>query len=304
MRAYLYLSITALAWGGNAVAGKMAVGHISPFLLTSLRWLFALLIVLPFAIGTLKKDWPLVRANWKLLTALGALGFTVFNGTLYLALNYTSTINVVIEQAGMPLVIFLANFVLLRIAVSPLQIVGFLLTLVGVAVTVSNGDLATLLRLELNQGDALMLLAVLLYGGYTVALRWKPAIHWLSLMTVLSAAALVASIPLTIAEAGLGAMVLPDATGWALVAYTALFPSLIAQILYIRGIELIGGNRAGLFINLVPIFGTILAVVILSEPLYAFHLVGLGLVLGGIALAERGKPKQKAPDAQPAGRSM
>jgi drug/metabolite transporter (DMT)-like permease len=290
-RAYLYLTVTALVWGANAVAGKLAVGHISPLLLTSLRWLFAFVFILAFAVPHLKRDMAIIRANAWLLFAFGAFGFTGFNATLYLALNYTSTINAVIEQAGMPLIIFLANFLLFRIAVTWLQMVGFLLTLIGVAVTVSNGDLATLFSLKLNRGDALMMLAILFYGGYTAALRFKPPIHWMSFMTVLCAAAFVASLPLTAMEAAAGAMIPPDRLGWTLMLFTAIFPSLLAQALYIRGNELIGGNRAGLFVNLVPIFGTVLAVIVLGERLYAFHILGLALVLGGIALAEKGKPK-------------
>ncbi|AZN73126.1 DMT family transporter [Georhizobium profundi] len=290
-RAYILLTLTALIWGANAVAGKLAVGHVSPLLLTLFRWLFALLAVLPFAWPHIRRDLPVIRENLTYLMLLGGAGFTGFNATLYLALNYTSTINAVIEQAGMPLIIFAANFILLRIAVSSLQIIGFALTLVGVAVTVSGGDFNALLALQLNRGDALMLVAIVFYGGYTVALRWKPPIHWLSLMAVLCLGAALGALPLAIAEAATDSMITPDATGWAIILFTAILPSLVAQALYIRGNEIIGANRAGLFVNLVPIFGTVLAVAVVGEQLYPFHLVGLGLVLGGIAIAEKGKPK-------------
>jgi drug/metabolite transporter (DMT)-like permease len=252
---------------------------------------FAFIVILPFALPHLARDWPAIRRHWPLLVSYGALGFAGFNAALYAALNYTSTINVVIEQAGMPFIIFVANFLLFRIRVSALQIAGFTLTLAGVALTAGNGDLSTLLSLQLNRGDALMLLAIVLYGGYTVALRWKPDIHWMSLMLVLCLSAAVFSLPLALMESQAGASIYPDATGWALVAFTATFPSLLAQAFYISGVQMIGANRAGLFVNLVPIFGTGLAVLVLNEALYPFHVVALALVLGGIALAERGKPK-------------
>lgn len=302
-RAYSILSLTALVWGANAVAGKLAVGHVSPLLLTSLRWLFAFLIILVFSTRHLARDLPAIRSNWRFLFLLGAFGFAGFNGTMYLALNYTSTINVVIEQAGMPLIIFLASFILFRITVSWLQLFGFGVTLLGVALTISNGDPARLLGLNLNRGDGLMMLAILFYGGYTVALRWKPPIHWQSLMTVLAGSAFIATIPLTAYEHAAGALIVPDMRGWAIALFTAFFPSLLAQALYIRGNEMIGANRAGLFVNLVPIFGTILAVIVLGEALYPFHVAGLLLVLGGIALAEHGKPSPAAAD-QTSARSM
>ena len=289
LRAYLFLIITALSWGGNAVAGKMAVGHLSPMLLTSIRWACALAILLTFALPQVRRDIKVIRANLPLLMAYGAVGFASFNILLYSALEYTTAINVAIEQAGMPMVIFLANFLLFRIRVTWAQIVGFTLTLAGVAITASSGSLARLIGLELNQGDALMLVAVLCYGGYTVALRYKPELHWQSMMTVMAASALVTSLPFSAWEALSGNVIWPDTTGWSVALFTAIFPSLVAQVLFIKGNEIIGSNRAGIFINLVPIFGTLLSVMILGEMLHLYHVVALGLVLGGIWLSERGK---------------
>ncbi|SOE16277.1 drug/metabolite transporter (DMT)-like permease [Hoeflea halophila] len=289
IRAYLFLVITALSWGDNAVAGKMAVGHISPMLLTSLRWAIALTILISFTLPQLRRDREVIRANLPLLMAYGAIGFTFFNNLLYSALQYTTAINVAIEQAGMPMVIFLANFILFRIKVTSAQIVGFLLTLSGVAITASGGSLDRLIGLELNRGDALMLLAVLCYGGYTVALRYKPQLHWQSMITVMAASAFLTSLPFSAFEVARETVIWPDTTGWLVAAFTAIFPALVAQVLFIKGNEIIGSNRAGIFINLVPIFGTLLSVMILGEMLHLYHVVALGLVLGGIWLSERGK---------------
>ena len=293
-RAYLYLTITAAGWGGNAVAGKLAVGHISPAMLTSLRWVVAVLILLPFAWPHLRHDWPIIRANAWRLFFLGLLGFALFNNFLYLGLNYTSAINGVILQAATPLVIFIASFVLLRQRTLFAQLMGFGLSVVGVVLVATDGQPARLLDLDIGLGDALLLMAVLCYGLYTVALRWKPQLHWLSLMTMLAIAAMIGSLPFTLWESAAGRMIVPDAQGWLIVLYAATIASIVTQVLYIRGNEMIGGNRAGLFFNLVPIFGTIFAVVILGEQLQAYHLIALVLVLGGIALAERRGRRQAA----------
>ncbi|MBC7285228.1 DMT family transporter [Hoeflea sp.] len=287
LRAYLFLTITALSWGANAVAGKLAVGHISPMMLTSVRWGLALMILLTFTLPQLRRDRQTIRANLPLLVAYGMVGFAFFNILLYSALEFTTAINVAIEQAGMPMVIFLANFLLFRIRARPAQVAGFALTVAGVAITASGGSLARLLALELNRGDALMLLAVFCYGGYTVALRYKPKLHWQSMITVMAASAFATSLPFTAFEIARDSVIWPDATGWTVAAFTAVFPSLVAQVMFIKGNELIGSNRAGIFINLVPIFGTLLSVMILGEMLEVYHVVALGLVLGGIWLAER-----------------
>jgi drug/metabolite transporter (DMT)-like permease len=284
--AYLLLILTTLFWGGNAVAGKLAVGHISPMLLTTIRWGLAMTVLLFIGRARLKHDWPVVCRHLWLLTALGGLGFTVFNMALYTALIYTTAINASIEQAGMPMLIFAANFLLFRLHVTSAQIVGFVLSVVGIVFTATHGEPQRLLELDVNFGDALMLIAVLVYSAYTVALRFKPAIHWQSLMIMLTGTAFVTSVPFAVAEFWTGNAIVPDRQGWAIVLFTVIFPSLLAQIFYIRGVELIGANRAGLFINLVPIFGTLLSIVILGEDLHLYHAVAMALVLGGIGLAE------------------
>ncbi len=161
-----------------------------------------------------------------------------------------------------------------------------MLSLAGVVLTASHGDPARLLNLDVNFGDLLMLIGVLVYSAYTVGLRFKPPVHWQSLMIVMTATALATTLPFVAAEFWVGAAILPDAQGWGVVLYTVLFPSIVAQIFYIGGVELIGANRAGLFINLVPIFGTLLSIVLLGEDFFAYHAIAMALVLGGIWLAE------------------
>jgi len=290
-RAYFYLSITALFWGGNSVAGKMAVGHVSPMMLTTLRWLVALVVILALMTPQIRRDWDKIRRHWLQLIAYGAVGFTLFNAFLYSAVKYTSAINAVILQAGIPMLIFLFNFALFRMKASLAQVVGFTVTLIGVLLTAAHGDFASLMWLRFNFGDALMILACIVYAAYTVALRWKPAMHWQSFIAAPAFGALLSAIPLLFWELSTGSAIVPDATGWAIVLYAAIFPSLMSQVLYVRGVEMIGANRAGLFINAIPVFGTLLSVLLVGEAFQPFHLVALALVLGGIAIAERGRPK-------------
>lgn len=292
--AYLLLLATTLFWGGNVIAGKLAVGHVSPMLLNALRWGFAFAVLLAIGWRRLLTDWLEIRRNLPLLAALGAFGFAIFTAAMYSALNYTTAINVSIEQASMPMLIFAANFLLFRFRVSWLQMLGFVLSIAGVALTASHGDPARLLALDVNFGDLLMLVGVVVYAGYTVALRFKPAIHWQSLMIVMTAAALITGLPFVAWEFHSGSGIVPDGFGWAVVAYTVIFPSIVSQVFYMRGVELIGANRAGLFINLVPIFGTLLSILILREAFHLYHGIAMALVLGGIWLAETSGRKMDA----------
>jgi len=151
--------------------------------------------------------------------------------------------------------IFIGNYLFFRKPVFVSQVLGFLLTSLAVAITACHGDVKSLLSLDLNEGDALMLVAVFVYAMYTLGLRWKPAIHWKSMMAASAFGALLAAIPLAAYEYQSGQLIFPDQTGWLVVAYTGLVPSLVAQVFYIWGVEQIGPNRAGLFISLVPISG-------------------------------------------------
>lgn len=288
-KAYIFLLLTTLGWGGNAVIGKLSVGHIGPFGLSAARWTLALVLIGAISVPQIRRDWLEVRRHWPLMLAYGAVGFAGFNALLYSSLKYTSAINCVIEQAGIPGVIFIANFALFRIKVGLAQILGFTLTLLGVALTATNGSLSSISDIALNFGDGLMMIAVVLYAGYSVALRWKPAVHWKTLMAASATGALLACLPLVATEIATGSFITPDWIGWVAILYTGTVPSLMSQILYVRGVELIGSNRAGLFMNAIPIFGILLSVIFLGEPFYHFHLVAMAMVLAGITIAEWGR---------------
>ena len=284
----LLLIATTVIWGGNAVAGKFAVGEVSPFMLTAARWWIASVILLVMARDHLKVDWPVLRPRLGYLFILGATGFAAFNGFLYTALQYTSAINVTIIQAGMPLLVFILNFSIFGAPLSAWQVIGYSLTLVGVLLTAAGGDLRNLAALHINFGDLIMIGGAFLYAAFTVGLRAKPNVHWLSFLTCLVAAAALSAIPMVAYEALSGALIWPaSVTGWTIVFYTALLPSIVAQGFFIRGNELIGANKASLYINLVPIFGSLLAVALLGEAFHLYHGFALALVIGGIILAQR-----------------
>ncbi|MGV3549839.1 DMT family transporter [Rhizobium sp.] len=289
IKAYIFLVITGLGWAGNAVVAKFAVGHVGPMTLTVARWTISCAIIAALSLPQIVADWPTIRKNWLVCIVAGALGFTGFNGLLYTALQHTSAINVVIEQAAIPGLIFLGNYLLFRIKLKGAQLAGYMLTLLGVAVTASNGSLRTILELGFNQGDLLMLLAGIIYAAYTISLRYKPDIHWKSMFAASSFGAALAALPMFVWEASSADFIVPDMIGWSAILFAALVPSIVSQVLYIRGIELIGSNRAGLFINTIPVFGTLLAVIFLQEPLLGFHIAALALVISGIAIAERGR---------------
>lgn len=290
--ATLLLTLTTLFWGGNAVAGKFAVGEVSPLLLTALRWLIAVTLLLALSHRHVARDWPIIRRHLPYLFALGAFGFAAFNAALYTSLKYTTAINVTILQAAMPMIIFGLNFIIFRTRIHWAQALGYSVTLLGVLFTASNGQLSLLADFAFNKGDAIMLVGAFIYSSYSVALRARPELHWLSFMTVLVAAAALTSILFASTEIINGTVIWPTSTtAWSVILYTVVFPSVLGQAMFARGVELIGSNRAGLFMNLVPIFGAFLAVILLGEVFHMYHALALALVVGGIIIAQNLTPK-------------
>ncbi len=288
-QAYALLTLTAVCWAMNAVLGKYAVGEISPMALVSLRWLGAVLLMAAFAHQKIRRDWPILRTRLIYLLFMGALGFTGFNMLFYMSAHSTSAVNIGILQGSIPVFVLIGAMIFLGTRVGILQSAGVLLTIIGVVIIGAGGNLLALESLVVNPGDLMMLAACLLYAGYTVGLRYRPDVSALSFFTIMACAAFLTSIPFTFIEISLDHFQAPTTKGWMVVVIVTLFPSFIAQLSFMRGVEILGPSRAGVFVNLVPIFASIMAVAFLGEPFELYHGLALGLVLFGIWMSERGK---------------
>ena len=293
LHAYAVLATASLCWAANSIFGRLAVGEISPLLLVSFRWLGVLLLLLVFARRFVVQDWPVLRTRLPYIALMGASGFALFNSVFYVAAHSTTAINLGILQGAMPVFVVLGMFAVYRVQVTRIQTLGIIVTIVGVVIVGSAGSLARLAALEFKLGDLLMLAACVLYAGYTVGLRRRPEVSSLGFFTAMVAVSFAVSVPLTVTEAMLGQLQWPTAKGWMIIPMVVLFPSFLAQVCFLKGVTLIGPSRAGVFINLVPIFAAILAVVFLRESFEAFHGVALLLVFCGIWLSEHGKEQQK-----------
>jgi drug/metabolite transporter (DMT)-like permease len=284
---YLLLVLTTLAWGGNSVASRAAVGEVSAMALTCVRWGLVMAALFAFGWRRIVEGWPSVRAQWKPILLMGATGYTGFNAIYFTAAHYTTAVNLSIIQGAMPVFIMLGAFAVFRSPIRMGQVLGMGVTIAGIAVVASKGDVATLARLHFNIGDLMMLACCAIYAGFTLALRKLKNASGVAFFAGLAIAAFVSSVPLLGWEIGSGAVQWPTPKGWLLLTYIALVPTALAQLGFMRAVAMIGPGRAGLFINLVPIFGALLAVLILREPFGLYHAAALALVLFGIFLAER-----------------
>jgi drug/metabolite transporter (DMT)-like permease len=285
-QAYVLLVFTMLVWGANAVAARMAVGEISPMLLTFLRWGICCAALFLTSRRQIAMHWRALLPSWRYVALMGTLGFTGFNALFYAAAHHTTAINIAIIQGTIPVFVLLGSLFFFKTRITALQVVGVVLTMTGIAIVASRGHIEVLAALAFNIGDIWMVVACLLYAGYALGLRRRPAVPAIVFFAASAAVAALVSLPLVAAEIVMEQAFVPTTKGLLLVLFIGLLPSFASQMTFIQGVSLIGPARAGMFLNLVPIFGPLLAVIVLGEPLSMFHALALALVLGGIYIAE------------------
>ncbi|OJU83799.1 MAG: permease [Shinella sp. 65-6] len=298
MRAFAMLGLVMLLWAGNSIIGRAVRDDVPPFTLALIRWAGALLVLTPFALATVWRDRAAILARWKAVLVLGVLGVGAFNGLLYLGLHYTTATNALLMQAAIPAMVMLLDLMFFGTRAGPVQVAGVALSILGVAGIVFEGDPAAALRLHLGKGDALVLIAVVVWSLYTVLLRLRPAISPVSFIWVTFAIGVLTMAPPAFAEWHAGKEILwsPGVLGAFL--YVCLLPSLASYFIYNWATDQVGPARAGQAITMMPLFGALLSALLLGEKLHGYHLAGMALILAGIvagALAPR--PREAAQDS-------
>lgn len=288
-RPVLLLFLTALFWASNAIAGQLARGEITPMQHVLIRWIMITGLVWPVFGRQVIAHWPAARPHIVRIVIMAMLGFTGFNMLFYIASFNTTGVNIGILQGSVPVFVVIGAFVWHRAQLSARQIVGVLITLVGVAVVATKGAPWLVLGIALNFGDVMMLCACASYAVYAVMLRDRPAMPGGVFFALMCPIAIITALPPAVYEAMQPGYVLPTLNGWLITLFVSIFPGALAQQFFLRGVDLIGPGRAGVYTNLVPVFAAGLAVLILGETFAAYHLAALVLVLGGIALAQTAK---------------
>ncbi|WP_158240829.1 DMT family transporter [Telmatospirillum siberiense] len=277
-----------LFWAGNAIAGRMAVGQLPPIALAFWRWLFALLIVLPFGLPKMMAQWNEVRHRWKVLALIALFSVTAYNTLLYVALTSTTAVNATLVSAAIPVAIVLLSWLWLGEKVGLSQSLGIAISLSGVVLVITRGDPGNLQTLGLEPGDFWVLAAVVSWAIYSVLLRrYPPGLSPLALLTVQMILGWLFLTPFYLWELTTGQAFLLTVQSAGLIAFVAIFPSILAYHLWNQGVASLGANLAGQYTYLIPIFTALLAVFFLDEPFRWFHAAGLVTIIGGIRLASK-----------------
>lgn len=284
---YLLLAVTSLLWSGNHIIGRATGGQVPPMALSTARWLIPAIVMWPLARHHLARDWPTIRAHWKIMLWLSVTGGALFTVLQYVGLQHTSALNVSVLNSLVPVLIVAVSALCFRDRITARQLGGIATSSLGVLAIIAHGQVETLAALAFNGGDLITLVSMVLFAVYAAYLRLRPNIHWLSFLFVLAVVSTAFNMPLFIWEMLDGARLQPTLITVVAIGYVSIFPSLLAFAAWNRGVELIGANRAGPFLHLVPIYTAVLASTLLDEHLAAYHIVGFALILSGVWLASR-----------------
>jgi drug/metabolite transporter (DMT)-like permease len=294
---YLLLSLTAFFWSLNWVIGRAIVGHVTPFALAYIRWIVALALMLPFAWREIQANKEVIRRNWKMIAWLGFWGTGLHNVFAYAGLQYTTATNGVILNSSVPIMIIVLAWLIYRDTITRVQSLGVAISMLGVFAILTRGDLAVLANFQLNKGDIIVVVGMVFWAAYTVFLRHKPVgLPGLALLACCASFGVVLLTPLFVVEMVFldGRIELTPAT-LAAMLYVGIFPSFVGYIFWNRGVAEVGPNISGIFMHLMPVFGSLLAWLFLGEQIRVFHIVGIALILSGITLTTRGRRAEPEP---------
>jgi drug/metabolite transporter (DMT)-like permease len=286
--AFTFLALANLLWSGNWVLGRALRDALDPISLNFWRWVIAVVVLAPFALPGLAAKRQVIRAHAGILALLALIGVSIFQTLVYQGLKTTTTVNAVLINCSAPLFIMLCTWVLEGERGTLRQLAGILISVLGIFIIASRGEPARLLQLEFHSGDAWILLAVAIWGIYSVLLKRRPAelggVHFLF---VLAVAGVLFLAPAFALQTWQSPPRLPTPTEALAVLYVGLAASVAAFIFWNRGVAAVGPNAAGFTLYLLPMFGTLLAIAFLGETFGGFHAVGIATIVAGVVLATR-----------------
>ena len=287
--AYFLLFLTTLFWSGNFIVGKAASMYaIPPFSLNFYRWLFAWLILLPFTFKEIIKKKDYILSNSGFFIILGITSITIFNSIVYYSLNFTQVISGVLMISTIPVMIIFISSLLKIEKTNIFQIFGVILSLTGVIFIVTKADIEILITLNFNKGDLTMIVAMFSWATYSALLKKKKyELTQISLLQIVITFGLAFLIPIYFIEMSMGYLIKLGTPFYLTLIYVVLFPGLASFFFWIKGISIIGANRSGVFLHLMPIFGAVMAMLIFNEKFMFYHFLGAIFILMGIILSNR-----------------
>ena len=289
--AYLLLTLSALFWAGNFIVGKFAtLFEIPPLTLNVFRWLSVWVILMPFTYKEIYNNLPDIKKNWLIISFMGIITISTFNSVVYFALNHTQVINAVLVLAAIPAATIIFSSLMNVERTNFFQLLGLFLSIIGIGSIISNGDTQKIISLNFNKGDVWMLVCVITWALYSTLLKKnKFKFSQFTLIQLMVTAGLIFLIPQLMYEKSIGLEVNFNKAFFIILFYVVLFPAIAAYYCWQKGVEIIGPNRATMFIQLMPLFSAAMAIIIFKEKFELYHFVGAVFIVSGIYLSNKKK---------------
>tara|TARA_Y100000389_G_scaffold165226_1_gene169329 strand:+ start:58 stop:951 length:894 start_codon:yes stop_codon:yes gene_type:complete len=287
--AYLLLTFSVLFWAGNFIVGKFAtLFEIPPLTLNVLRWLSVWIILMPFTYKEIYNNLHYVKKHWIIISFMGLITISTFNSVVYFALNHTQVINAVLVLAAIPAATIALSSLMNIEKTNIFQLFGLLLSILGIGSIISNGDVQKIISLNFNKGDVWMLVCVITWSLYSTLLKKnKFKFSQFTLIQLMVSAGLVFLIPQLFYEKSIGLEVNFNKAFFIILFYVVVFPAIAAYYCWQKGVEIIGPNRASMFIQLMPLFSAVMAIIIFKEKFQLYHFVGAAFIVSGIYLSNQ-----------------
>ena len=287
--AYLLLTLSVLFWAGNFIVGKFAtLFEIPPLTLNVLRWLSVWIILMPFTYKEIYNNLPYVKKNWLVISFMGLITISTFNSVVYFALNHTQVINAVLVLAAIPAATIIFSSIMNIEKTNIFQLLGLFLSILGIGAIISNGDIQKIVSLNFNKGDVWMLVCVITWALYSTLLKKnKFSFSQFTLIQLMVTAGLIFLIPQLFYEKSIGLEVNFNKAFFIILFYVVAFPAIAAYYCWQKGVQIIGPNRASMFIQLMPLFSAVMAIIIFKEKFELYHFVGATFIVSGIYLSNK-----------------
>jgi len=283
------LVLATLFWSGNFIVGKFAtLFQIPPLTLNVLRWISVWLILAPFTYKEILNNLPQIKKNWFVISFMGVITISTFNSVVYFALNYTQVINAVLVLAAIPAATIFFSSIMNIEKTNMFQIIGLFLSIIGIGSIISNGEIQRIVSLNFNKGDLWMLVCVFSWALYSTLLKKnKFSFSQFSLIQLMVSVGILFLVPQFFYEKSIGLELNYNKAFFLILTYVVVFPAIAAYYCWQKGVEIIGPNRASMFIQLMPLFSAIMAILIFNEKFQLYHFIGASLILIGIYLSNR-----------------
>ena len=287
--AYILLVFATFCWSGNFIVGKFAyLFEVPPLTLNFLRWVSVWILLIPFTYKEIYSNWEHIKKNWKVISFMGVITISTFNSVVYFALTHTQVINAVLVLAAIPAVTIIISSLMKVDKTNIFQLIGLLLSVIGISAIISNADLNKIFSLSFNKGDLWMLVCVLSWSLYSTLLKkHKFKFSQFSLIQLMVSVGIIFLLPQFFYEKSIGLEVNLNKSFFMILFYVVIFPALAAYYCWQKGVEIVGPNRATMFIQLMPLLSAVLAILIFNEKFELYHFIGASFILSGIYLSNR-----------------